>query len=125
MLVHLGLMGRVDMLMGAMVLPDMVVFMHMSISGMLMGVRMLVEVLMGVGVNMLVGVNLTAMAMLMFVPVGVFVGMQVFVFVSAFHGKILPSEKLGVFHKPVEFMILVKLTHVNNQRSLGSMTQER
>lgn len=97
MVVDLGLMGRVDMLVGAMFLRDMVVFMHMDISGMLMGVRMLVEVFMGVGVNMLMGVNLIAMAMLMFVLVSVFVGMQVFVFVLAFHNKTLPSREVTGF----------------------------
>jgi hypothetical protein len=90
-LVFLFFMRRVNMLVGAMFLPAMVVFMHMDISGMLMGVRMLVEVFMGVGVNMLMGVNLIAMAMLMLVLVGVFVGMQMFVFVLAFHGGSLPG----------------------------------
>lgn len=85
MIVFFFLMGRVHMLVGPVFLPDMVVFMHMNIPAMLMGVGMLMDVLMRVRMLVLVGMNLIAMVMLMLVLVGVFVGMQVLVFVFAFH----------------------------------------
>jgi hypothetical protein len=78
MFMFLLIMRRVLMLVGA-VLPGVAVIMDVGISGMFVGMGMLVNVLVDVGMSVLVGVNHLFMLMLMVV------GMQVLVFMRAFH----------------------------------------
>ena len=102
---HLGLMGRMLVFMGPM-LAGMVMVMDMHILGMAVLVRMFMNVFMDVRVGVLVGVDLVPMGVRMTMNMGMFMGMQVAVLVFPFHAKILPSEKSGVFHKPVIFILM-------------------
>jgi hypothetical protein len=56
-------------------LPGVTMVMHIDVSGMLVGMGMLVQVLVGMRVSMLVGVNHLVMLMFMVMRVGVIVGM--------------------------------------------------
>jgi hypothetical protein len=123
MLVHLGLMGWMFMLMEAM-LAGVIMIMHVHILGVAVLMGMFVDVLVNMGMGVFVGVNRVPMSVLMAVSMGVLVGMQMTVFVFAFHDKILPTEKLGVFHKPIDSNIVVELTNVNKSRILRSKKQD-
>ncbi len=113
--VHFGFMGRMLMVMGSM-LTGMVMIMHVGILGMAVFMRMFVDVFVNMGVGVLVGVNHVPVGVRMAMNMGVFMGMQVAVFVFPFHAEVLPSEKLQVFHKPIDSTIILLITSVNNHR---------
>jgi|GEM_PF-6926715 len=90
MIMDFGVMGRMFMLMRAM-LAAVLMVMHMDVTGMRVGVRMFMHVFMLMNVSMFVSMNHLAMAMLMSMYVGMLMIMQVSMFVSPFHYFLLPS----------------------------------
>jgi hypothetical protein len=112
MVVHLSLMGRMFMLMGAM-LAGVVMIMHMRILGVAVLVRMFMDVFVNMSVSVFVGVDRAPVSVLMAVSMGMLMGMQMTVFMFADHKRILPTEKLQVFHKPISLTVMFKLTIVN------------
>jgi hypothetical protein len=92
MLVHLGLMRRMFVLMGAM-LPGVVMIMHVRILDVAVLMRMFMDVFVNVRVGVFVGVHRAPMGVLMAMSMGMLMGMQMPVFVFADHNRILPPEK--------------------------------
>jgi len=104
MVVDLGLMGRMFVLMGSM-LAGVVMVMHVHILGVAVLMGMLVNMFVNMGVGVFVSVGRAPMGMLMAVGMSVLMGMQMTVLMFTEHNKILPSEKLRVFHKPIKLNV--------------------
>jgi hypothetical protein len=78
-------LSRVVVVVGFQAVGRVVVNVVVPATGMLVGVRVLVDVLVGMAVGMLVGMHLAVMAVLVLVGVDVFMTVQMFVFVTSTH----------------------------------------
>jgi len=104
MVVHLGLMGWMFVLMESM-LAGVVMIMHVHILGVAVLMGMFVDMFVNMGVGVFVSVDCAPMVMLMTMGMSVLMGMQMTVLMFAEHNKILPPEKLRVFHKPIKLNV--------------------
>jgi len=94
MVVHLGLMRRMFMLMGA-VLAGVIMIMHVRILDMAMLMRMFMDVFVNVRVGVFVGMDRAPVSVLMAMSMGMLMGMQMTVFVFANHDKTSLREVAG------------------------------
>ncbi len=100
------------MLMGA-VRAGVIMIMHVRILDMAMLMRMFMDVFVNVRVGVFVGMDRAPVSVLMAMSMGMLMGMQMTVLMFANHKRFLPPEKLQVFHKPIGFTVMFKLTIVN------------
>ena len=93
MVMNLGFMGRMYVLMGAVLLTEVIMLMDVRVPPVAMRVTMLMHVLMFVNMGVLMRVHLVRMAVLMGVHVGVFMIMQVSMLMVAFHSASFSDEQ--------------------------------
>ena len=93
MIMNLGFMGRMHMLMRAVLLSEVIMLMDVRVLPVAMRVTMLMHVLMFVNMGVLMRVHLVRMAVLMGVHVGVFMIMQVSMLMVAFHSASFSDEQ--------------------------------
>ena len=93
MVMNLGFMGRMYVLMGAVLLTEVIMLMDVRVPPVAMRVTMLMHVLMFVNMGVLMRVHLVRMAMFMGVYMSVFMIMQMSMLMVAFHSASFSDEQ--------------------------------